>query len=125
MLENIIGAVFALGLTTFAASGAFNIVAMTDIQTTNIGSSDTASNADDMADFLAAVTDVLADNSDYQHNRDPDSHHEKYVGLGFALNVNPYNGECNGNGHLGNPDGNGKENHGNGLRNCGEPSPSD
>ena len=82
--------VIALFLTTFSAPGAFSIVAMTDIQTNNIESSDTGSNADDMANFLAVVTGILADNSEDQHYRDPVSHYERYVGIGFALNnVNP------------------------------------
>ena len=84
------GTVLALSLTTFSASGAFSIVAKTDTQTINTGSSDTGSNADDMADFLAVVTDVLADNSEDQHYSDPASHYKRHVGIGFALNtVNP------------------------------------
>ena len=90
MFKTIAATLLTLCLTTFSASGAFSIVAMTDTQTINTGSGDTASNADDMASFLAVVTDVLADNSDVQHYRDPVSHYEKYVGIGFALNnVNP------------------------------------
>ena len=109
----------ALGLclaTLATASNNSFVTAITDVEAIN---NIVPSDADNMRDFLAATSDVLADKRDYQ----PESRHQRYVGLGFALsmsNGNPHSGECNGNGHLGNANGNGS-----GHKKCGDPSPSD
>ena len=129
MLIKIICAVLALSVMTLATASNISIATLTDISIINSGPSDTESHADDMVNFLAAVTDAI-DSRDKQAYRHPDNLHQKHIGLGFALSMNvgsPYNGECNGNGHPGNTSGSGHKNHNNIFdhRNCGDPSPSD
>ena len=120
MFKGIITTILALSVTAFEASGAFSIVTVTDTQARNTGSSDTGSNANDMADFQEVVTEVLADNRDYPQFRDPASHYERYVGMGFALNS-----ACNSSTQLGNSAGNSLQNNDSVNRNCGEPNPAD
>ena len=160
----IASAVLAVGVTTIAAANDVSTTAKAVIQdiklasavnktsnaasaavnrTSKPGSSDTATIDDNMADYLAVVTDVLADD-DRSDDLADKGHLERHLGLGFAHGMgngkiqsngegnsrsNPHNDDCRGNGHTGNPNGNGHEAHGNGNgfghRDCGEPSPAD
>ena len=161
----IASAVLAVGMTTIAAADDVSTTAKAVIQnikvasavnkasnaasavnrTSKLGSNDTATINDSMADYLSIVTDVLADN-DRSDDLADKGHLERHLGLGFAHGmgngkpqsdgegngrINPHNADCRGNGHSGNPGANGhghKDNgNGNGFghRDCGEPSPAD
>lgn len=127
--------VIAVGITTFAGADYVGVAERADTQTDDVALSGAASTDDNMADFLDAVENVLAEDRIYSGRG---TGHQRHLGLGFSHGMSsgiglsrPSNDQCNGNGHSGNVNGQseGYEGSGNGTgvghRHCGDPSPSD
>lgn len=119
MLQELIGVILALSLTTLEAK-------------------DADTKDDDIAEFLAVVTNIVSGNelssgspdaSDEPYSVDLSNSYKRHLGLGFVHGTgNLRADQCHSNGHR-QDNGTGQENHdygiGYGHRDCGDPSPSE